>query len=73
MCTERMTHQIWCTLTTFRNFCDTEGKNCATHRLPVLVFVQLAVKVEFEVHEFSGAQCDDDLPLVGRGAHDGLA
>jgi hypothetical protein len=67
------TYKIWCPLTPLRNVPNAHRKDCASHCLPILVFVQLSVQVQLKVHQFCRTQSYDDLPLVCRRRNDGLA
>lgn len=67
------TYKIWRPLSPLRNIPNTQRKDCASHCLPILVFVQLPVQVQLKVHQFCRTQSYDDLPLVGRRRNDSLA
>ena len=60
-------------MSTFGNLRDTEREHSTTHGLPILIFVQLPIKVQLEVDQFSRTQSHHDLPLVRRCTNDGLA
>lgn len=67
------TYKVRCSLAPLRNIPNAQRKDCAPHRLPILIFVQLPVQVQLKVHQFCRTQSYDDLPLVGRRRNDGLA
>ena len=52
------------------NLTDTQCQNCTSHRLPILIFVQLSLRIQFEVNQFGGAQSDHNLPFVRSGRDD---
>ena len=51
---------------------DTQCQNGTSHRLPVLVFVQLSLKVQLEINELRRTECNNDLSFVCGGSNDRL-
>ena len=66
----KKTYKVWRALPPLRHLPNTQRKNRAPHRLPILILIQLPVQIKLEVHELRGAQRDDDLAPVRRRAHD---
>jgi hypothetical protein len=69
----QVANQIRRPLSALGHLRDTQRKHRTSHRLPVLVLVQLPVQIKLKVHQLRGTQRHDDLALVRRRAHDRLA
>ena len=67
------TYKVGSSLPSFWHLCDAQGQDGATHSLPILIFIELSIKIELEVHKLCRAERHYDLTFVGRCAHDSFS
>ena len=68
-----MTHQVGCSLSSFRDLSDAQGQHGAAPSFPILILIELAIQIKLKIDQLRRAQCHDYLSLVGSRADDCLA
>ena len=62
-------YQVWC----FADFPEPLQWIMPAQYFPILIFIQLAIQIQLEVHQLSRAQSYHNLALVGRRSDNSLA